>query len=232
MNIVVLSYNVYAELWGLIYNNIKTFFPKSNVFIFTDFIPKEYDTTNADIKIIESGVKQWSKSTFICTEELKQKYGVSEALYTFDDLFITKVNTIEVEKAYNLIKQKTNIASIKLSNTHLGKINYNEHFKYVKKGKYFTTSVFSFWKLEQLQKILKVKEFSPWEFEVMGYKYAKDLKILSLKKEAINYKNIIVKGKKVRNSNIEINSFDVMSYKEYLTYSLKLNLVKIKNKMF
>lgn len=226
-NIVIISYHRYHELWQKMIITLKINLPNFNIYIITD---ENYDNINfADAYIIKTSIGDWSLGLLKGLEILKKKHGVKEALFTFDDLLITKVNNTEViEKAFIEVRdENNNIVSVKLAHPHLGKDDYDEYFRYSKYDKYYTTLVYSIWDISFLINLLKNK-FNPWSFEKEGYNYIseKDVILTSVKK-IIHYDNVIVKGKMVKSFNYEFKEFSKMNFIEYYRYLAKVYLLKI-----
>jgi hypothetical protein len=227
-SIVIISYHKYSETWVEMTSSIKKYIHGFNIFIITD----RCDDMNYMIDgvyIIRTKVSVWDLNLKEGLKILQNEYGIIDALFTFDDLLLKGVDDlVSLTDAFNLIRSNAEIASIKLSHPHLGYKNYNSNYRYVLKKKYYTTLVYSIWKIPILFEILEAR-FDPWSFEREGYKYLKpSYIILTSKKSIIKYINTIVKGKVVLGLGISLKTFPKMNLFQFAIYKMKLKLIQTK----
>jgi len=254
--LVVLSNRKYSDLWRIIIENYKSYdFFRDNfdLFITTDSIDEFKDVceqTDFRFLIYPTNISWLGGLKFIVAKYLVKKYRY--VLFTFDDLFITKV---EVQGIKGILEKKFNY--YKLLNTHINIYNFsgctsNELNLRKINDSYIGSLVFSIFQTDFFDKMISQMpdNLNPWEYEfnVCNYFTEKD-DSYGVQCSLIHYQNLVIKGKvdpiakrviefslgnKLQLSREEMRFWDVVRYytKYFLWHSFRAAVPFSVHKLF
>ena len=189
--IVILSTDSYSDLWPLIFKNIsesgilETHFPV--------LVTESKEFSDYKTKTIKTRNLNWSSSIIVAIKKLiKMKYDY--ALFSFDDLFIKKININKIFELENMAIIE-NHDSLKFY-SHSKPPYYNKFYgKFNISTPYLCVFTFTFWKLTSALNLLNPGE-SAWQFEhFANTRVSFDSKHFCVYSSKVKLVNAVIKGK-------------------------------------
>lgn len=232
--VVVVSFDGYSDIWDSFFNQFFENWPITNQKIY--LINNQMNYTDERVKVINTGKeKTWSEKVRNGLSYVKEKNVI---LFLEDYLIANKIELVGLINSMSFFNAMQ-LEYLRLVN--IPKIKGNEDFIQIKSNKIYGINLqLAIWNRDILIKNLMVSDYSAWEFEKKCND--KEIKInyykaYTVKKNFINIKNGVIKGKwypktvKFFESKgikiMEESKRGIMSFKETTRYELKSYISKV-----
>ncbi|MFM6956507.1 MAG: hypothetical protein ACKOX1_08170 [Ignavibacteria bacterium] len=224
--VLIVSCDKYKDLWGPCITLFRRFWNDCPypVYLLSNTVQADFPNVTS---ILTGDDLSWSDNLQFALHTIQSEY----VLLYIEDLFL--VNPVESQSIHSLIErciyEQWNY--LRLNPTPKGDILIDTHISEISPGSVYRSSVvFSVWRSETLQRILKSGE-SAWDFEEIGTERTDAFPLFfASNQELIPAYNTVIKGvweldalKKIQSLGInpDLTSRRAMSMREYILWKLK-----------
>jgi hypothetical protein len=168
----------------------------------------------------DTSYKKWTGNLKLALEQVHNQV----VLLVLDDYWLTKpADTKRIERMAKSMIEDMSIDKIDLTNDRMGFAHADWNDDYVRSlphAEYLTSTQAALWNITFLRQCLSVPSWSPWEFELIGTKYAqrRPHKILGCRVPAIHYANVMLKGNGNQSEINKLSSEDLQSLDKFKAF--------------